>query len=84
MVAATGHLARQACQWLPTSSPEDENIRGALLRWLRAFPVLLMCHVREEEDKMDTLLQGCVPRCLTRGVGLPALSLRPWPTQSHH
>ncbi|GBF88612.1 hypothetical protein Rsub_01327 [Raphidocelis subcapitata] len=58
VVASVGHLARQSCQWLPSDAPEDERIRAGLLRWLRAFPVTLMCNVREEEEQMPVLLQG--------------------------
>lgn len=57
-MASVGHLARQSCQWLPSDAPDDERIRAALLRWLRAFPVALMCNVREEEDQLPALLTG--------------------------
>jgi len=58
IVSSVCHLARQTCQWLPTAAPEDERIRAALLRWLNAFPLSLMCYVREEGDKLPALLQG--------------------------
>lgn len=49
------HLARQAEQWLPGSGPEP--VRAALLRWLRAFPLALMDHLREEES-LESLVKG--------------------------
>jgi putative membrane protein len=58
IVSSVCHLARQTCQWLPSSAPEDERIRAALLRWLTAFPLSLMCYVREEDDKLPALLNG--------------------------
>lgn len=58
IVSSVCHLARQTCQWLPTSAPEDERIRAALLRWLRAFPLAVKCYVREDEGRMKGLMEG--------------------------
>lgn len=54
------HLARQAEQWLPGPGPEP--VRAALLRWLHAFPLALMDHLREEES-LESMVNGCVLCC---------------------
>lgn len=60
IVSSTTHLGRQATQWLPSSHPDDALPRAALLRWLGAFPIATMAHLREEEEKLPELLDGCV------------------------
>ena len=49
------HLARQTEQWLPGAGPAP--VRLALLRWLRAFPLALMDHLRQE-DSLESLVKG--------------------------
>lgn len=58
VVVACCQLGRQALQRLPNVTKQDGLIRAALLRWLRAFPLALMCYVREDEDKMEGLMEG--------------------------
>jgi hypothetical protein len=48
-------LGRLAVQRLPE---EDACVQRALRRWLCAFPVAVMCYVREEEGALQGLLQG--------------------------
>jgi hypothetical protein len=58
MVSAASHLARQVCQWLPGATAEEERVRRAVLRWLRAYPLLCMASQRGELDKLPRLLEG--------------------------
>ena len=58
VVSTVCHLARQACQWLPNAVPEERRLRLAVLRWLRAFPLVAMCYQRAELEKLPGLLKG--------------------------
>jgi hypothetical protein len=58
IVSSASHLARQACQWLPSAAPKEQRVRAALLRWLRALPLAAMCHQREESQNLPGLVQG--------------------------
>jgi hypothetical protein len=57
-MTSTCHLARQACQWLPSPAPEDARVRDALLRWLQAFLPSAMTFIREDDDNLPELLEG--------------------------
>lgn len=58
IVTGCCHLGRQALQWLPADDADGAAARSALLRWLRAFPLCLMCHGREEHSRLPQLLEG--------------------------
>lgn len=53
VVSECKHLACKCTHCLPSNS-----LRAALLRWLRAFPISLKCHLRRPSVKLQEQIAG--------------------------